>query len=41
MSLAKRISDLDTFLTYSVTLEEEAADRHDELADMMDVHNNP
>jgi len=41
MSLAKKISDLDTFLTYSVALEEEAAERHDELADMMDVHNNP
>jgi rubrerythrin len=41
MSLAENISDLDTFLTYSVALEEEAAERHDELADMMDVHNNP
>ncbi len=41
MSLAEKISDLDTFLTYSVVLEEEAADRHDELADMMEVHNNP
>jgi rubrerythrin len=41
MSLAKKMSDLDTFLTYSVALEEEAAERHDELADMMDVHNNP
>ena len=41
MSLADRITDLDTFLAYSVTLEEEAAERHDELADMMDVHNNP
>ena len=41
MSLAKRMTDLDTFLAYSVALEEEAADRHDELADMMDVHNNP
>lgn len=41
MSLAERISDLDTFLTYSVALEEEAAERHDELADMMEVHNNP
>lgn len=41
MSLAKKISDLDTFLTYSVALEEEAAERHDDLADMMSVHNNP
>ena len=41
MSIAKRMTDLDTFLAYSVALEEEAADRHDELADMMDVHNNP
>jgi rubrerythrin len=41
MSLAEKISDLDTFLTYSVALEEEAAERHDELADMMEVHNNP
>jgi len=41
MSLAKKMSDMDTFLAYSVALEEEAAERHDELADMMDVHNNP
>ena len=41
MSLAEKMSDLDTFLAYSVALEEEAAERHDELADMMDVHNNP
>ena len=41
MSLAKRMNDLDTFLAYSVALEQEAADRHDELADMMDVHHNP
>jgi len=41
MSLAEKIADLDTFLTYSVALEEEAAERHDELADMMEVHNNP
>jgi len=41
MNLADKIADLDTFLTYSVALEEEAAERHDELADMMDVHNNP
>jgi len=41
MSLAETISDIETFLTYSVTLEEEAAERHDELADMMEVHNNP
>jgi len=41
MSLAEKISDIETFLIYSVTLEEEAAERHDELADMMEVHNNP
>ena len=41
MSLAEKISNLQTFLAYSVALEEEAAERHDELADMMDVHNNP
>jgi rubrerythrin len=41
MKLAQRMTDLDTFLAYSVALEEEAAERHDELADMMDVHNNP
>jgi rubrerythrin len=41
MTLAQRIADLDTFLAYSLALEEEAAERHDELADMMEVHNNP
>ncbi len=41
MSMAQKIPDLDTFLVYSITLEEEAAERHDELADMMGVHNNP
>jgi rubrerythrin len=41
MKLAERMTDLDTFLAYSVALEEEAAGRHDELADMMEVHNNP
>jgi rubrerythrin len=41
MTLERRISDLDTFLAYSLALEEEAAERHDELADMMEVHNNP
>jgi len=41
MTLAQRMTDLDTFLAYSVALEEEAAERHDELADMMEVHNNP
>jgi len=40
MSLAKKMTDLATFLAYSVVLEEEAADRHDELADVMEVHNN-
>ena len=41
MSLPEKITDLETFLAYSIALEEEAAERHDELADMMDVHNNP
>lgn len=41
MSLAEKMTDVATFLAYSVTLEEESADRHDELADMMDVHHNP
>jgi len=41
VKLAHRMIDLDTFLAYSVALEEEAAERHDELADMMEVHNNP
>jgi rubrerythrin len=40
MSVIKKIVDLDTFLVYSIVLEEEAAERHDELADMLDVHNN-
>lgn len=40
MKLAERMTDLDTFLAYSLALEEEAAERHGELADMMDVHNN-
>jgi rubrerythrin len=41
MSLVKKITRLETFLAYSIALEEEAAERHDELADMMEVHNNP
>jgi rubrerythrin len=41
MKLSARMTDLDTFLAYSVALEEEAAERHSELADMMAVHNNP
>lgn len=41
MKLTQRMTDLDTFLAYAVALEEEAAERHGELADMMDVHNNP
>lgn len=40
MSLAKRMESLEVFLAWSVALEEEAADRHDELADMMEVHHN-
>ena len=41
MSIIEKIADLDTFLAYSIALEEEAAERHDELADMLDVHHNP
>jgi rubrerythrin len=41
MSIVEKITSLDAFLAYSIALEEEAADRHDELADMLDVHNNP
>lgn len=41
MSIAQRIADLETFLAFSITLEEEAAERHDELADVMHTHNNP
>jgi hypothetical protein len=41
MSLALKMTGLPVFLAYSVVMEEEAADRHDELADVMDVHNNP
>jgi len=41
MSITDKIINLDTFLAYSIALEEEAAGRHDELADMLDVHNNP
>lgn len=40
MNVASRIPDLDTFLAYSIALEEEAAERHDELADVLEVHNN-
>lgn len=40
MSVAERIPDLETFFAYSIALEEEAAERHDELADMLEVHNN-
>lgn len=40
MSIVERIPDLDTFLAFSITLEEEAAERHDELADVMETHNN-
>jgi rubrerythrin len=41
MSIIEKIDGLETFLAYSIALEEEAAERHDELADMLDVHNNP
>jgi len=41
MSIIEKIADLNTFYAFSIALEEEAAERHDELADMLDVHNNP
>ena len=41
MTLAQKMTGLPVFLAYSAVLEEEAADRHDELADVMEVHNNP
>ena len=41
MSLAEKMTALPVFLAYSIVMEEEAAERHDELADVMDVHNNP
>lgn len=41
MSLAVKMKSLEIFLAWSVALEEEAADRHEELADMLEVHNNP
>lgn len=41
MKLSARMTDLDTFLAYAVALEQEAAERHDEVADMMEVHNSP
>ena len=41
MNIVEKITSLDTFLAYSIALEEEAADRHGELADMLEVHNNP
>jgi rubrerythrin len=40
VSVVQRIPDLDTFLAFSIALEEEAAERHDELADVLEVHNN-
>jgi rubrerythrin len=40
VNVASRIPDLATFLAYSIALEEEAAERHDELADVLEVHNN-
>ncbi|MEM1411959.1 MAG: ferritin family protein [Pseudomonadota bacterium] len=40
MSIASRIPDLESFFAYSIALEEEAAERHEELANMLEVHNN-
>ncbi len=41
MNLQNPIEDMETFLAYAITLEEEAADRYDELADTLETHNNP
>ncbi len=41
MNLQQAINDMNTFLAYAITLEEEAADRYDELAEALDTHNNP
>ena len=35
------MDDVAFFLAHAVTLEDEAADRYDELADALEVHNNP
>jgi len=40
MSVVDKITDLETFLAYSITLEEEAADQHEELADTLQLHHN-
>ncbi|MEJ8569677.1 ferritin-like domain-containing protein [Elongatibacter sediminis] len=40
MSKPGPTENLAIFLAHSVALEEEAAEQHDELADMMDVHHN-
>jgi len=34
-------TEVATFLAHALAMENEAADRYDELADTMDVHNNP
>ena len=34
------LNDLGEFLVHAITLEDEAAEQYDELADAMDVHNN-
>ena len=35
------MSDVALFLAHAIALESEAAERYDELADAMEVHNNP
>jgi rubrerythrin len=40
MSVVDKITDLETFLAYSIALEEEAADQHEELADALHLHHN-
>jgi rubrerythrin len=35
------MSEVAVFLAHAIALEAEAAERYDELADAMDVHNNP
>jgi rubrerythrin len=41
MNLQQALSDISTFFAYAITLEEEAAERFDEMADALEIHNNP
>ena len=40
MNLQQALDDMNPFLAYAITLEEEAAERYDELADALEIHNN-